>query len=57
MSLSDLFNAVVNGEEAKAMELVQAGCYVSYYLAQINGVDPGPIPWVDWYKDEIRQVV
>ena len=41
----------------QAVELVQAGCYVSYYLAQINGVDPGPIPWVDWYKDEIRQVV
>jgi glucose/mannose-6-phosphate isomerase len=41
----------------EGLELIRAGCYTSYFLALINGVDPGPIPWVDWYKDEIRQVV
>jgi len=38
-------------------ELLQAAGYIGFYLSQQNGVDPGPIPWVDWYKDEIRKVV
>jgi len=33
------------------------GGFVSYYLSQENGVDPGPIPWVDYFKDEIRKMV
>lgn len=37
--------------------LIQSGAYLAYYLSQVNSVDPGPIPWVDWYKDEIRKVV
>jgi glucose/mannose-6-phosphate isomerase len=41
----------------EVFELVQSGAYLAYYLSQVNGVDPGPIPWVDWYKDEIRKVV
>lgn len=41
----------------ETLEMVQAGSYLAYYLALLNGVDPGPIPWVDWYKDEIRKVV
>jgi len=39
------------------MDLLQAGSYISFYLSQTLGIDPGPIPWVDWYKDEIRKVV
>jgi len=41
----------------ETFELLQAAGYLGFYLSQQNGVDPGPIPWVDWYKDEIRKVV
>lgn len=41
----------------ETLEMIQAGGYIAYYLALLNGVDPGPIPWVDWYKDEIRKMV
>lgn len=41
----------------ETFELLQAAGYLGFYLSQQNGVDPGPVPWLDWYKDEIRQVV
>ncbi len=40
-----------------ALDLVQAGAYLAYYLSQLNSIDPGPIPWVDWFKDEIAKTV
>lgn len=39
----------------EAMEIVQMGGFVSFYLACINHVDPGPVPWVNYFKDQIRQ--
>src|SRR3990172_430270 len=53
------FDLQVEGDSdlAQAMDLIQSGAYIAYYLALLNGVDPGLIPWVDWYKDEIRKVV
>lgn len=36
-------------------ELLQLGAYVSYYLAMLNGVDPYPIPWVDFFKTELEK--
>lgn len=38
----------------EAMELIQTGGFVSFYLSQLNGVDPGPIPWVDYFKDQLK---
>src|SRR3989344_4472450 len=32
-------------------EIAQLSGYVSYYLATLNMVDPGPIPWVDYFKN------
>lgn len=42
---------------AEVLDVVQSGAMLSYYLSQEYRVDPGPIPWVDFFKDEIRQVV
>lgn len=49
----------VNGSSKffEVMDLIQAGGFTALYLADVLGIDPGPIPWVDWYKDEIRKVV
>jgi glucose/mannose-6-phosphate isomerase len=37
----------------EAMELIQMGGFVSFYLSQENHIDPGPIPWVDFFKDSL----
>ncbi len=35
----------------ESLEYLQAGAFISYFLASLNGVDPGPIPYVHWYKE------
>jgi len=37
----------------EAMDVIQTGAYLSYRLAQNAGIDPGPIPWVDWLKEKL----
>ncbi|MBI2008410.1 hypothetical protein HYS82_02010 [Candidatus Amesbacteria bacterium] len=37
----------------EAMDLIQSGAYLSFRLAQNAGIDPGPIPWVDWLKEKL----
>jgi glucose/mannose-6-phosphate isomerase len=41
----------------EAFDAIQSGGFIAFHTASTLGIDPGPIPWVDWYKDEIRQVV
>lgn len=37
----------------QAFEMLQFGCWVTYYLARLNNVNPVEIPWVDWFKKEL----
>ncbi|MFH1661687.1 MAG: SIS domain-containing protein [Candidatus Falkowbacteria bacterium] len=39
---------------AQSFELLQLGTWISYYLGMLNGVDPVSIPWVDWFKKELK---
>lgn len=39
----------------ESMYLVQLSSYISFYVSQLNGTDPGPIPWVDYFKEEISK--
>ncbi len=39
---------------AQAFELLQLGVWISYYLGIANKVDPVKIPWVDWFKKQLR---
>ncbi len=39
----------------ETLQLVQAGAAVAYALSQKEQTDPGPIPWVDWFKDEMAK--
>ena len=34
----------------QSFELLVLGSYVSFYLAMLYGLDPTPIPMVDWFK-------
>jgi glucose/mannose-6-phosphate isomerase len=40
----------------EALEIVQLGAFVSFYLACLNNIDPGPIPWVDYLKDKLTDI-
>ncbi|MCX6797240.1 MAG: hypothetical protein NTX98_02060, partial [Candidatus Doudnabacteria bacterium] len=39
----------------QAMEMLLFGSYASFYLAVLNKVDPGKIPWVDYLKSELKK--
>lgn len=38
----------------QALEMMQFGCWLTYYLAMLNNVNPVKIPWVDWFKSELE---
>ncbi|MBI5127271.1 hypothetical protein HZA76_02335 [Candidatus Roizmanbacteria bacterium] len=40
---------------AQVFEYLQFGGYVSFYLSMLNGLDPAPIPWVDYFKVKLGQ--
>ena len=40
----------------QAFELIQLGCFLSFYLAMLNNLDPTPIPWVDYFKKELKKL-
>lgn len=37
----------------QTFEMLQFGCWLTYYLAMLNNVDPVKIPWVEWFKKEL----
>jgi len=39
----------------QACETLLFGAYFSYYLSILNRIDPGPIPWVDYFKAELEK--
>jgi glucose/mannose-6-phosphate isomerase len=38
----------------QVFEMLVLGSYVSFYLAMLYGIDPIPIPVVDWFKKELK---
>jgi glucose/mannose-6-phosphate isomerase len=40
---------------AQSFELIQFGAFVSYYMTILNGINPAPIPWVDYFKQKLGQ--
>jgi glucose/mannose-6-phosphate isomerase len=40
-------------ELTQSFEALMFGSYVSFYLSMINGIDPSPIPWVDYFKNQL----
>lgn len=39
----------------QAFELLVFGSYASFYLAMLHNIDPANIPWVDWFKSELKK--
>lgn len=42
-------------ELAQMLELLQWGGFVTYYLGMLNGIDPGKVPWVDYFKAQLAK--
>lgn len=38
----------------QSAEMLQLGSWVTFYLGMLNNVNPGEIPWVDWFKEQLR---
>lgn len=38
----------------QSLEMLQLGSWLTYYLAEKNKVNPLAIPWVDWFKKELK---
>lgn len=41
----------------QVFELIQWGAWVTFYLAMLHGIDPSEIPWVDYFKKELKKEV
>lgn len=41
---------------SQALSFLQTASYVSYYLAMLNNIDPTPIPWVNFLKNELKDI-
>jgi glucose/mannose-6-phosphate isomerase len=39
---------------AQAFEMLQLGSWITYYLGMLNSVDPVKIPYVDWFKKQLK---
>ena len=38
----------------QSFEVLVFGSYASFYLAILNGIDPAPVPWVNYFKNQLR---
>ena len=43
-----------NSKLSQAFEVIQYGAYTAFYIAMINGLDPAPILWVDYFKERLK---
>ncbi len=40
---------------AQVFELIQFGSFITFYLSILSHIDPTPIPWVDFFKKELKK--
>lgn len=47
----------LNSQEklSQVFELIQFGAFINFYLSMIYEQNPAPIPWVDYFKDELSK--
>jgi glucose/mannose-6-phosphate isomerase len=50
-----LWQAQAESKLSQAFELIQFGAYVNFYLSMLYGIDPAPIPWVDYFKEQLKK--
>ena len=48
----------VNSDDkfSQVFELIQFGAFLNFYLTMLNGINPAPIPWVDYFKEKLGNI-
>lgn len=52
----ETIQAMASTKLEQVWEMIQLGAYTNFYLAMLNGIDPSPIPWVDYFKEQLAKV-
>lgn len=52
----ETIQAVAKTKLEQVWEVIQLGAYTNFYLAMLNGINPAPIPTVDWFKEQLGKV-
>lgn len=40
---------------SQVFELIQLGSFVTFYLSMLHGIDPSSIPWVNYFKEKLKE--
>jgi glucose/mannose-6-phosphate isomerase len=51
----EMVEAKADSKLGQAFEVIQFGAYVVFYLSMLHGINPAPIPWVDYFKKRLRE--
>lgn len=49
------YKATAKTKLSQSFEALLLGSYVGFYLAMLNKLDPSPVPWVDYFKEELAR--
>jgi len=49
------WQATAKTKLSQTFEFIQFGAFVNFYLTMLYGIDPAPIPWVDYFKTKLGQ--
>jgi len=52
---AEMVMSVGKSKLQQVWEVIQLGAFTNFYLAMLNGVDPAPIPWVDYFKEKLAK--
>lgn len=52
---AEIFEMMGTSQVMQVYELLVLSSYVSFYLAVLYGINPAPIPWVDYFKEKLAQ--
>lgn len=47
-------NLEAKSQLAQIFEMIALFSFASFYLSMLEGIDPSPIPYVDWFKDQLK---
>lgn len=43
-----------NSNLGQTFEFIQLLSYISFYLSVVHGINPAPVPWVDYFKNKLK---
>ena len=49
----DVYKTQSHDRNDEVFEILVLGSYISFYMAILHGINPSPIPWVDYFKTKM----